>query len=220
MSINKTAGITTWLAAAMFLIGCSSSQQLQSSSTRNRSRDPRFLDDITLEGGGRATVETTASGGRYRNRRTDAPINGQGLQRKYSDMLGITPQSIENMPLYSFIEDWYGVPYRLGGSDKNGTDCSGFVQRLYEQVFGTNLLRTSVEQFNNCRMVWDKKDLHEGDLVFFRTHGKRISHVGIYLANNFFVHASTSKGVVISSLDEDYWNRSYAGAGQVPRSRS
>lgn len=215
MSISKTAGIITCLAASMFLISCSSSQQVHSSS-RYRSRDPKFLDDISLEGG-RSTVKTTTPENRYRDRKpgNNAPVNGKALQRKYAEMLAVSPQDINNMPLYDFIEDWYGVSYRMGGNDKSGIDCSGFAQRLYEQVFGTDLLRTATEQFKTCKMVWDARDLQEGDLVFFKTHGKRISHVGIYLANNFFVHASTSKGVIISSLNEDYWTRTYAGAGHV-----
>lgn len=210
------------ITASLSLIGCSSSRQLNDShSKRQRSNEPQFLDGISLDGGGHNKLNTTstASSGssRRNNSNTSGNINGKGLQRKYADMLGIAPQHIQNFSLYDFIEDWYGVRYRSGGDDKAGVDCSGFVKRLYEHVFSTDLLRTAFEQFNNCRIVKEKDDLQEGDLVFFRTHGKRISHVGVYLANYYFVHASTSKGVIISSLNEDYWKRYYAGAGYIPK---
>ena len=136
------------------------------------------------------------------------------IQVKYSSMLGVVPDAIGNFPLYSFIDDWYGTRYRLGGNDKHGIDCSAFVQRLYENVFCTSLVRTAMEQFSSCRMVFNTDSLKEGDLVFFK-RGSRISHVGIYLVNNFFVHASSSRGVMISSLGDDYWSRLYAGAGKI-----
>ncbi|MBS1775883.1 MAG: C40 family peptidase [Bacteroidetes bacterium] len=138
------------------------------------------------------------------------------LQRRYAALLDVVPYAISNFPLYEFIDRWYGVRYQLGGSNLNGIDCSAFVQRLYEQVFCTNLVRTAMEQFQNCRLLKDTANLKEGDLVFFHTRGhKRITHVGIYLANGFFVHASTSQGVMISSLREHYWSRYFAGGGKI-----
>ena len=86
-------------------------------------------------------------------------------------------------------------------------------------MFCTELVRTARDQFHSCRMIWDIDNLIEGDLVFFRTRGKRISHVGIYLANNFFVHASSTGGVMISSLTEAYWSKRFAGAGKIPKGK-
>jgi lipoprotein Spr len=137
------------------------------------------------------------------------------LQAKYAGMLGVLPGAISNFALYHFIEDWYNVRYRLGGTDKSGIDCSAFAQKLYESVFCTNLFRSAVEQFRTCELIFSTDSLKEGDLVFFRTRGRRISHVGIYLMNDHFVHASASHGVIISSLKEEYWNRNYAGAGKI-----
>jgi hypothetical protein len=156
--------------------------------------------------------------------------NSYSLQ-KYASLLGTVPNALHNLSLYNFIDEWYGVRYRLGGNDKSGIDCSAFVQRLYENVFGVNLVRTACEQFNTCKMLWQKDTMKEGDLVFFysysysraRRHhkariiGKHIAHVGIYLANSYFVHASTSNGVIISSLRDDYWAAKFAGAGIVPK---
>jgi len=134
---------------------------------------------------------------------------------KYSGLLCSIPQALTNVALYKFIDDWYGVDYRLGGNDKDGIDCSAFVQRLYQEVFGLSLVRTALEQFNYCTIVQDVDKLKEGDLVFFHVHSKHITHVGIYLMNQFFVHASVSQGVVISSLNDSYWQKYFAGAGDM-----
>lgn len=139
------------------------------------------------------------------------------LNLKYANMLGVLPQVLTNDLLYDFIDEWYGTRYRLGGTDKRGIDCSAFVQRLYARVFNVSLFRTAAEQFSLCHSIWNKEDLKEGDLVFFHIHTKRISHVGIYLINDYFVHSSSSNGVMISKLSDAYWKRYYAGAGRVPK---
>lgn len=194
---------------------CQTSQQLMQPrlSMKPADKNPVFLDDITL--GGNATNIRIKAGNPLGKNKPVNPSESNVLQHKYAAMLQVVPNAITNLSLYSFIEDWYGVKYRFGGNDKSGIDCSAFVQRAYETVFCTNLLRTAFQQFHSCRFVLDKDSLKEGDLVFFRTRGKRISHVGIYLMNNYFVHASTSQGVMISSLDEAYWTRYYAGAGSI-----
>ncbi|MFI5196285.1 MAG: C40 family peptidase [Chitinophagales bacterium] len=139
------------------------------------------------------------------------------VRKKYSEMLGVKPKEITNFSLYQFIDKWYGTDYRLGGHDKSGIDCSGFAQKLYVEVYGIDLLRTATEQFSNCKRIKRTRDAEEGDLVFFHVRGRRISHVGVYLANDYFVHASTSNGVIISNLNEEYWHKCYAGCGRVPR---
>ena len=138
------------------------------------------------------------------------------IRKKYAEILGVKPKEINNYPLYQFIEKWYGTNYRLGGQDNTGIDCSGFAQKLYSDVFGIDLSRTSGEQFSDCLCV-KPSAAHEGDLVFFHIHSKRITHVGVYLTNDFFVHSSTTGGVMISSLNEEYWHKYFAGCGRVPR---
>jgi cell wall-associated NlpC family hydrolase len=218
MTYLKTACYSACLAATIIFVGCSSNKELHSnpSLSRNAKQNPKFLNDIELGGNGK-TMSTSTLASSMKNGKHYDPAISNVLQLKYAKMLQVVPQAISNITLYSFIDEWYGVRYRMGGNDKSGIDCSAFVQRLYEQVFGTNVVRTAFEQFNNCGMVWNVDSIKEGDLVFFRTHGGRISHVGIYLMNNYFVHASSSRGVAISSLNEDYWSRKYAGAGQIPR---
>ncbi len=123
----------------------------------------------------------------------------------------------ENKQLERCVDDWLGTPYKYGGNDKRGVDCSGLVQQVYKRVYGKGLYRNSQEIFNkNCRKISFNK-LKEGDLVFFATSpsSNRISHVGIFLYDDKFVHASSSKGVVVSSLTNSYYVRTFKCAGRV-----
>lgn len=104
-----------------------------------------------------------------------------------------------------------GVPYVFGGTSPYGFDCSGFVQYVF-RVAGLNLPRMADEQYYATKRTKMPK---EGDLVFFETYTSGVSHVGIYVGGNRFVHASSSRGVIISSLDEDYWANRYVGAGTL-----
>lgn len=143
------------------------------------------------------------------------PAEGNTLRVRFANMLKVAPQILTNTHLYQFIDSWLGTPYRLGGTTRKGIDCSAFVQQLYTNVFSTNLVRTAFEQFGMAHRLFSNDSLREGDLVFFRTVSSRISHVGVYITNNRFVHSCTSKGVTVSSLDEKYWSKTYAGAGRI-----
>jgi probable lipoprotein NlpC len=136
---------------------------------------------------------------------------------KYAQMISIEPTEITNFSLYQFIDGWYGIQYKWGGTDTTGIDCSAFSQKLYGQVFGVEILRTARQQHRHCEHIRYSEDANEGDLVFFRIHRFRISHVGIYLANGYFVHASSTHGVTISSLNDKYWRRRYAGCGRISK---
>ncbi|MBS1615641.1 MAG: C40 family peptidase [Bacteroidetes bacterium] len=140
---------------------------------------------------------------------------GTNLRAKYAALLNVLPQAICNLALYRFIDEWYGVRYQLGGSSKEGIDCSAFIQKLYEQVFGISLLRTALMQVEETSRIKDATKCQEGDLIFFKSRKGRISHVGLYLKNDFFVHASSSQGIMISSLDDAYWGKRFACAGRV-----
>ncbi len=133
----------------------------------------------------------------------------------FTDVLG--DNAPNNYSLLKFINKWYGCNYRLGGCDKSGIDCSGFSQKLYEEVYCTGLERTAKDQFKKARHIKKTKDATEGDLVFFHVKSRRITHVGVYLANDYFVHASSSQGVVISNLKDQYWHKYYAGCGRIPK---
>jgi lipoprotein Spr len=133
---------------------------------------------------------------------------------KYAIMLDIPVEYLGNQSsLFDFIEDWYGTPYKYGGNDRRGIDCSGFSGTLMSNVFAISVPRTSKEQYQNCQKV-SKSELKEGDLVFFNIRGRGVSHVGVYLANNKFVHASVNSGVVISDLGEGYYSSKFMGGGR------
>lgn len=99
--------------------------------------------------------------------------------------------------------NWRGTPYRYGGTTRDGIDCSAFVQAVYGDVFGIDLPRATAEQVHEGKMI-NRRDLRPGDLVFFKTR-PRTRHVGIYLGEGEFAHASTSQGVMVSRLDDYYW---------------
>lgn len=136
------------------------------------------------------------------------------LKKKYSEKLGVSESDIKNEKLYNFINDWYGVPYKYAGKDKNGVDCSGLTSTLYLQVYKKTISSNTTALAEEVKKI-KESDLKEGDLVFFITFGKKISHVGVYLQNHKFVHASTKKGVMISDLNEPYFKKTYVSSGRV-----
>lgn len=119
---------------------------------------------------------------------------------------------LKSKPLYRFITDWSGVKYRLGGLGKDGIDCSGFAYLLQKDIYGNSLPRRSREQ---AETVKEKSlgQLKEGDLIFFSFGGGAVDHVGIYLNGNYFVHASTTRGVVVDDLNLPAYQKAIVKAG-------
>ncbi|CAH0525893.1 hypothetical protein VHP8226_01387 [Vibrio hippocampi] len=109
----------------------------------------------------------------------------------------------DNQRFITQYDKWQGTPYRLGGNSLYGIDCSAFVQTVYQDAYGLALPRTTAYQSKVGTKV-AYQEAKSGDLVFFKT-GRKTRHVGIYLGSNAFMHASTSKGVIISRLDNPYW---------------
>lgn len=134
--------------------------------------------------------------------------------KKYTAKLGFEVDKTCNLKLLDEVIDWWGTPYKYGGESKSGADCSGFVQMVFLKVYNKKLPRTTKDQYEFCRKI-NKSHLKEGDLVFFETGGKGISHVGIYLKDEKFAHASSSKGVMVNGLDETYYDKAYRGGGRV-----
>lgn len=135
-----------------------------------------------------------------------------------SEVVNDAPQERkpEKSRLRKEVRSWLGVPYRYGGHSRSGTDCSGLVMEVYGAVYGIKVTHNSSDLFHKeCRKI-DERELKEGDLVFFafNTNG-RINHVGIYLGNGDFVHASSSRGVIISNLGERYYRKGFVGAGRI-----
>lgn len=139
-------------------------------------------------------------------------------RNELSQLFGFKVTNDDNIALYSEAAKWLGVPHRYGGSNRRGVDCSGFVTIIYEKVYRQKLSRSSSDMLkDDCRKI-SRKKLREGDLVFFRTEpGRKKSpdHAGIYLKNGKFIHTSTSRGVMINSLNEPYYLRTWLTGGRV-----
>lgn len=148
--------------------------------------------------------------------KTSEPLNNSLtlLKKKYAEKLGVSEADIKNEKLYQFINDWYGVKYKYGGKDKAGVDCSGLTAALYLAVYKKTISSNTKDLVGEVKKI-KESDLKEGDLVFFNTNGKSISHVGVYLQNHKFVHASTKKGVMISDMNELYFKQTYVMSGKV-----
>ena len=115
--------------------------------------------------------------------------------------------------MLSYYQNWRGTPYRMGGGNKRGVDCSAFVQNAYQDVYRISLPRTTDAQEDQGRRVL-RRNLREGDLVFFKTGWFR-RHVGIYVGDQRFIHASPTAGVTQSSLKNGYWDKHYWKAKRV-----
>lgn len=146
---------------------------------------------------------------------TSAPRLDYRALARASVQLGMDIGPKDNHRLYLTAAEWIGTPYRSGGHTKRGTDCSGLTGEIYRQVYHVRLPRSTGEQMKACRKV-ARRQLKEGDLVFFHNgkSRKKVTHVGIYLKDDKFVHASTSRGVIVSSLNEDYWHRCWMRGGR------
>jgi lipoprotein Spr len=130
----------------------------------------------------------------------------------YSQVFDFQIENIQNIKLYRAIESWLGTRYQFGGETTQGVDCSGFVAAVYDSAYGLQLPATSRDMYKSSEQKPLEK-LKEGDLLFFKTRGNQVSHVGIYLGKNKFAHASTNSGVVISDLTAKYYQKVfYCGA--------
>lgn len=132
----------------------------------------------------------------------------------HAQKVGVSLDTSSNLNLYYKIYEWVGTPYRYGGETKKGIDCSAFTNVIYESVYNIDLERDSRSIFQQTQII-PRSELREGDLVFFRIRRGGVSHVGVYLGDNKFVHASTQRGVIISDLREDYYRRYYYKSGRV-----
>ncbi len=137
------------------------------------------------------------------------------LKKKYAEKLAVSEAIIANQKLYQFIDEWYAVPYKYAGKTKAGIDCSGFASALYLSVYEKTISSSTKALLAETKKI-DESKLKEGDLVFFKIESKTVSHVGVYLQNNKFVHASTKRGVIISDLNEPYYKKYFLSAGMVP----
>jgi hypothetical protein len=143
----------------------------------------------------------------------DIPVDD--FYRKYSEILGVTFSGNENKALLTEIAEWLDTKYSYGISVKQkGSDCSGFVQNIYRDIYQIELPHSSSAQSEMAELI-EKQDLKEGDMVFFKIKGGRVSHVGLYLKDGYFIHASVKAGVIVSNLSEDYYQRYFYMGGRI-----
>lgn len=220
--------LKTLIVSSALLLGLAGPVAAQKSKQRNSKTsksEVKFLNDIEVEITPSSVEErsklTEFEAQYFAKNETAAPSiisgnavveNASSIQLKYALLLDTEVEQIQNTSLYSNIDQWLGTRYRLGGSNKDGIDCSAFVQVMFATQYGINLPRTAREQYDATDRI-SRNDLKEGDLVFFNTSGG-VSHVGIYLQNNKFVQAGSSTGVTISDLFDPYWERRFVGAGR------
>ena len=147
---------------------------------------------------------------------TSAPRLDYKALAQASVRLGVDIELQDNHKLYIHASEWIGTPYRAGGDSKRGTDCSGLVSQLYKKVYHTRLSRSTDGQLKESSKI-SRRNLREGDLVFFtsRASRKKVAHVGIYLKDGKFIHASTSQGVIVSNLREKYYTQHWLCGGRI-----
>lgn len=246
--------VRTYKISALFLCFIASSFKVAGQHRKGKkvlpAKEPKFIENIYLEGHTRTKATVNAIESRKKVSREEPPkvlvpevvslppdnkytvrdtipatdskssmaidlSLGSQVYEKYAKIIGVSSSELSNLNLYKFVDKWYGTNYRLGGFSEQGVDCSGFTKMLYQEVYGKELARTSVEQHKNANREKIYDNAKEGDLVFFRQRSKRINHVGVYLGNTYFIHASTSHGVMISSLTEAHWKKTFAGIGKL-----
>ncbi len=179
----------------------------------------KFLDDISIEPAAEPAAKSITAIPDVKKQLLAVAHSAEGsiesaeaLHFKYSLLLDVEVELVKNTSLFRTIDQWYGVKYLFGGSTKAGIDCSALMQVFFTSMYGIALPRTAKMQYDFSRKI-SRTELKEGDLLFFNTRGG-VSHVGMYLANNKFVHASV-KGVTISDMFEPYYASRLIGTGRV-----
>jgi cell wall-associated NlpC family hydrolase len=195
------------LGISLFLLSCSSS------SPRFRSTDTRTEHIVQDEDEFRFASKIKAETAKEDDKKVDV----ERLEKKLSSKSGhssVTPKGLDRDAVLLDVVSFLGVPYRYGGNSKQGVDCSGLTCNVYATAAKKQLPRSTREQYETGTPV-EKGELQFGDLVFFNTTGRRPSHVGIYIEDDLFAHASVVSGVTISSLESTYYKNRYVGARRV-----
>jgi probable lipoprotein NlpC len=145
------------------------------------------------------------------------PSPPDAMYARFGDRFGIRLDGTENIDLLRTVDEWMGAPYRWGGCSENGVDCSCLVKSIYRDVYGLDLNRTVRTLLKERLDPVDPSRLREGDLLFFDMKDEGISHVGIYLKNGAFVHASSSRGVMINRLTQPFYRARLARTVRLRR---
>ena len=222
--------VTMASCSSMKPLNYTNSKQVDASPSMSKNvpstdnKEVKFLDDISVEPAssnntkvvaGKTSGRQSAGINNYLNNRSASVEKASDIQLKYAILLNTEVEQLQDNRLLEHVDEWYGTPYRYGGTTKSGIDCSAFVQAVYLSAFALSLPRTARDQYRNSHII-SATEMKTGDLVFFNTSGG-ISHVGIYLQNNKFIHASTSQGVTISDMFDPYYLRRFIGIGRIEK---
>jgi lipoprotein Spr len=132
----------------------------------------------------------------------------------YFESVGVAHDQCNYFKLYSEAVDWIHTPYKWAGTTKKGVDCISLVKNLYRSAYNLELTGNATGLYPQCEVV-EKNELQEGDFVFFKINKNHVSHVGLYLRDGKFIHASTSRGVIVSDLSESYYHKYYFNGGRL-----
>ena len=215
--------------AALTLIGCSGSSSSlrynnnnqtekseENTDTRYASQNNQSIDDTSIVFDDEIPEYQDPSDLPEDESKIDLTALMKNLDQKSSgsdaDALISTKREVMLMEIIKYMD----TPYKYGGNSLNGIDCSAFTQNVYQSAWMLTLNRSARDQYQQGIVIEDRNELEFGDLVFFNTR-KRVKpgHVGIYIGDNLFAHASSKNGVTISSLDHDYYNKRYMGARRI-----
>ncbi len=197
-------------SASVVVNGCAgSSSRFSSGNNGTSGKSPRFTYDQTPE---ELKVEKSEASVEDDHHISTEKMKSE-IDKFESGSVPSTAGSVRDK-MMEIITSYIGTPYKIGGIDHAGIDCSGFSMVVFDSAFRVNLPHSALEQSSLGANV-PKEDLQVGNLVFFKTVGSRISHVGIYLGDQLFAHASVTQGVTISSLESTYYKRRYAGARKI-----
>jgi len=233
----KTNRMGMRILIACLVISILSSCSLQSLTTTSsigsslvsaKSGSPKFIDDIQIDNrkvnrGKQGTKSTLPQEieSEYNTNYTSTNLpNIKGavpsqIESRFAELLQVNSSDLVDLQLLMVVDEWYGTRYRMGGTTKNGIDCSAFVRTVFETAYALEIPRTAREQYNFAEKI-SATEIQTGDLLFFNTTGG-VSHVGIYLQNNKFAHSSSSKGVTISDMYEPYYLQRRVGVGRIAK---
>jgi len=197
--------ISIFVIIPLFLISCSSSSYYERYGTSSAKKEivsnksPEKKDIVEDE------IDVT----------TDI-VSDDEASLLLNKLSGVTGSNKKKEKFLKEIIDYLNTPYRYGGESKSGIDCSAFTQKVYQNSLSVNIPRTAREQYRKFEIFREKSELKFGDLIYFNTSKKYFpGHVGIYLDDNLFAHASSSNGVIVSSLDNIYFSSRFVGANRV-----
>ena len=162
--------------------------------------------------GGINTLILSACGTMRAAPRYTSSSGNQGVVKELVKRQQATPKRLQRV-----VDSYLGVPYKWGGTTRQGMDCSALVRAVYREAYGIELPRTSKQMYRLGRPIERRHDLQAGDLVFFRisSSGPGVSHVGVYMGKGRFAHASSTKGGIVVAFDQPYFKNRYAGARRI-----